>query len=101
MLQCFASLGKDVRSVILTSGTLSPMDSFQSELGTPFPIQLEANHVIGKSQVWVGAVSQGPRGGKLLGTYQVSETFSYQDEIGELLLGVCQVRTIFYLFLCL
>ena len=68
------------------------MDSFQSELAVPFPIQLEANHVIGKSQVWVGAVSRGPRGGQLLGTYQVSETFTYQDEIGELLLGICQVE---------
>ena len=39
------------RSVILTSGTLSPMDSFQSELGMPFPIVLEANHIIKDSQV--------------------------------------------------
>ncbi|KAL8591949.1 hypothetical protein ACOMHN_020427 [Nucella lapillus] len=39
-----------VRSVILTSGTLSPMESFQSELAQPFPITLEANHVIPDSQ---------------------------------------------------
>ena len=39
------------RCVILTSGTLSPMLSFASELGTNFPIQLEANHVINNSQV--------------------------------------------------
>ena len=39
------------RSVILMSGTLSPMDSFQSELGLPFPIVLEANHIIKDSQV--------------------------------------------------
>ena len=39
------------RSIILTSGTLSPMSSFSSELGVTFPIQLEANHVIPESQV--------------------------------------------------
>lgn len=36
---------------MLTSGTLSPMASFSSELGVKFSIQLEANHVINKSQV--------------------------------------------------
>ena len=40
-----------VRSIVLTSGTLSPMDSFASELGVPFEIQLEAAHVVGKDQV--------------------------------------------------
>ena len=40
-----------LRSCIVTSGTLSPLTSFQSELGTTFPIKLEASHVITKSQV--------------------------------------------------
>ena len=44
-------MGTVTRSIILTSGTLSPMDSFQSELGVPFPIQLEASHVIAAKQV--------------------------------------------------
>lgn len=38
-------------SIVLTSGTLSPMGSFSSELGVKFSIQLEASHVISKSQV--------------------------------------------------
>ncbi|ELT86966.1 hypothetical protein CAPTEDRAFT_219962 [Capitella teleta] len=87
----FGSMGLDARSVILTSGTLSPMTSFQSELGASFPIQLEANHVISPSQVWVGTISHGPKGGSLLGSYQNSETLRYQDEIGELILHVCQI----------
>lgn len=40
-----------VHSIVLTSGTLSPMESFQSELGSPFPLTLEANHVIDNNQV--------------------------------------------------
>ena len=51
---------QETHSIILTSGTLSPMTSFSSELGMSFPIQLEASHVIKNSQVWVGSVGQGP-----------------------------------------
>jgi len=34
------------RSVLLTSGTLAPLKSFESELTIDFPIKLENNHVI-------------------------------------------------------
>ncbi|XP_062594294.1 Fanconi anemia group J protein homolog isoform X2 [Saccostrea cucullata] len=78
------------RSVVLTSGTLSPINSFESELGVPFPIKLEANHVIEDKQVWVGAVGQGPRGGTLEAVYRCVETLQFQDELGELVLRVCQ-----------
>ncbi|ETE61355.1 Fanconi anemia group J protein, partial [Ophiophagus hannah] len=47
----FSDLSSVVRSIVLTSGTLSPMDSFSSELGVNFSIQLEANHVIRNSQM--------------------------------------------------
>lgn len=57
-LQAFSDLSGSVQSVVLTSGTLSPMGSFSSELGVNFSIQLEASHVIKKSQVGVnGACS--------------------------------------------
>ncbi|KAM4886699.1 Fanconi anemia group J protein [Sylvia borin] len=80
----------EVRTIVLTSGTLSPMDSFSSELGVKFSIQLEANHVIRDSQVWVGTVGAGPNGRKLCATFQHTETFEFQDEVGALLLSVCQ-----------
>ncbi|NXV74669.1 FANCJ protein, partial [Atlantisia rogersi] len=80
----------DVRTIVLTSGTLSPMDSFSSELGVKFSIQLEANHVIRNSQVWVGTVGAGPNGRTLRATFQHTETFEFQDEVGALLLSVCQ-----------
>ena len=41
--------------------------------------------------MWVGTISRGPRGCNLLGNYQTSETFAYQDDLGELLLGVCDI----------
>ncbi|KFV80161.1 Fanconi anemia group J protein [Struthio camelus australis] len=80
----------DVRTIVLTSGTLSPMDSFSSELGVKFSIQLEANHVIRNSQVWIGTIGAGPNGRKLCATFQHTETFEFQDEVGALLLSVCQ-----------
>lgn len=42
----FAPLAAKTHSVILTSGTLSPLESFAGELGVAFPQRLEANHVI-------------------------------------------------------
>ncbi|XP_031728340.1 Fanconi anemia group J protein [Anarrhichthys ocellatus] len=87
----FSDFSRSVHSIVLTSGTLSPMSSFSSELGVKFSIQLEANHVINKSQVWVGTVGDGPQGRKLCATFQHTETYIFQDEVGSLLLHVCQV----------
>jgi len=44
-LQELASLG--VRSILLTSGTLSPMEAMKDDLRLPFPIELQNPHVIG------------------------------------------------------
>ena len=85
----FDDLKETVRSIVLTSGTLSPMASFSSELNVEFPIQLEANHVIDKKQVWIGTLSHGPSGIELKATYEHTESYAFQDEIGKLTLGVC------------
>jgi hypothetical protein len=39
-----------VRSVLLTSGTLAPLESFASELQIPFNVRLENPHIIQPSQ---------------------------------------------------
>ncbi|KAJ1513883.1 Fanconi anemia group J protein [Coelomomyces lativittatus] len=80
---------KNATSVILTSGTLSPMNSFASELNTRFEITLEADHVLNPGQAWVGVFPQW-QGLKLTGTYKSSETFAYQDQIGLALLSILQ-----------
>ncbi|XP_072635806.1 Fanconi anemia group J protein isoform X3 [Canis lupus baileyi] len=86
----FSDINGKVLTIVLTSGTLSPMKSFSSELGVTFTIQLEANHVINNSQVWVGTIGSGPKGRNLCATFQHTETFEFQDEVGALLLSVCQ-----------
>ncbi|KAH0788669.1 putative helicase [Histomonas meleagridis] len=53
---------KKPRTVILTSGTLSPMDSFAQEIDPSnqlFPIRLENNHVANPNQIFVGIVGKG------------------------------------------
>jgi len=47
------------RSILLTSGTLSPMDSFQAEMGIPFNQKLENPHVIDPKQVMISVLGQG------------------------------------------
>lgn len=86
----FSDINGKVRTIVLTSGTLSPMKSFSSELGVTFTIQLEANHVINNSQLWVGTIGSGPSGRNLCATFQHTETFEFQDEVGALVLSVCQ-----------
>ncbi|KNC49459.1 uncharacterized protein AMSG_11882 [Thecamonas trahens ATCC 50062] len=80
----FNSLAGESRSVILTSGTLSPLDSFESELMAPFPIVLEAGHVIDmEKQVFVTPLVQAPSGYTLNSTWKHSNTLEFQDQLGE------------------
>ncbi|KAF9161783.1 Fanconi anemia group J protein [Actinomortierella ambigua] len=87
----FRELGWSTRSVVLTSGTLSPMESFASELQTTFAITLEASHVVDESQVWAGAFSSGPHQIKLKGVYATTRSYEYQDEIGHALERISEV----------
>uniref|UniRef100_A0A8C6UWU7 Regulator of telomere elongation helicase 1 n=1 Tax=Neogobius melanostomus TaxID=47308 RepID=A0A8C6UWU7_9GOBI len=49
-----------VRCIILTSGTLSPLSSFTSEMRIDFPIRLENDHVIQRDQIFVSVIQRGP-----------------------------------------
>ena len=79
------------RAVVLTSGTLAPLNSFASELGVPFPIRMEAPHCVDmNTQVWAGAVATGPGGAKLNGTFKTASEFAYQDDLGAALASWCE-----------
>ncbi|OON15536.1 hypothetical protein X801_08659 [Opisthorchis viverrini] len=47
----FSDLASEVRCLILVSGTLSPLEALEAELGVAFPIRLEAAHVIPKDRL--------------------------------------------------
>ncbi|XWS14360.1 hypothetical protein CRYUN_Cryun35bG0002700 [Craigia yunnanensis] len=79
-------------SVILTSGTLSPMNSFSSELGVQFGNYLEAPHVIDvKSQVWSAIISHGPGNYRLDASYKTADQYAFQDALGKSLEEICKI----------
>ena len=85
----FVPLAKEAHSVVLTSGTLSPLRAFANELGCAFPIRLEAPHVIKPAQqLWAGVVARGPGPTALRATYKASSTWKYQDSLGRVILAL-------------
>ena len=94
-----------VKSILLTSGTLSPMESFAYELKMPFPIRLENPHVISNeqvralarllaipncrdelngrdlAQVWVGVVDKGPSGYPLNSSFKSRDDHQYKVQL--------------------
>ena len=82
---------KGARCVVLTSGTLSPMSSFASELALPFPVRLENPHVIAPDQVWGGVVPVGPSGKRLNSSYRFRDTDEYKAELGNAIVNFARV----------
>lgn len=80
-----------VRCVILTSGTLAPLNSFAAELQVPFPITLENPHIIGSNQVVVGVVTHGPDGIQLDSSYKNRSNTQYVQSLGRTIKSVAQV----------
>lgn len=75
-------IGQGVRSIILTSGTLSPLPAFISELGIPIDVQLENPHIVTKQQVCIGVLSQGPDGHTLNSSYNTRNDPKYIASLG-------------------
>lgn len=89
----FAELRRQARCVILASGTLSPMDSFSTELGVDFPIRIETSHVIQPElQLWAGVIPRHrPADPTFHWTFKNSESVSLLDALGHSIIDVCHV----------
>eukprot|EP01133_Synstelium_polycarpum_P004349 gene4349-5078_t len=88
----FKSISDQTRSVILTSGTLSPLTSFSSELASPFPVTAELGNLADiKQRVWIGTLGIGVNGVKLDATYKSSELLEFQDGLGDAILKHIQL----------
>lgn len=87
----FSQLASMAHCVILMSGTLSPLDSLEAELNVQFPLRLEANHVISNTRLLVTTLSHGPNGTRLCATYQHQNTYTFQDEIGAVVVNACRL----------
>lgn len=82
-------LGKNVRSIILTSGTLAPLKPLISELDIPISVNLENPHIVGPSQVCVKIISHGPDKETLNSNFQNRDNPKYIDSLGRTILSFC------------
>ncbi|XP_063978683.1 regulator of telomere elongation helicase 1 homolog [Diachasmimorpha longicaudata] len=78
-------LEQGVHSIILTSGTLSPLKPFISELGIPIDVQLENPHIVTGNQVCAGVLSQGPDSHPLNSSYNTRNDPKYISALGRTL----------------
>lgn len=83
----FKPVSDAAHAVILTSGTLSPLEGFASELGADFPVRFEAGHVVNmQRQVWAGVLGVGPNGAPLQATFKHVSDQCFQDSLGQSIL---------------
>lgn len=84
-------LARNIRSIILTSGTLAPLKPLISELAIRVDQQLENPHIINESQVAVRIVSAGPDKEPLEGSYANRSKPKYLRSLGLALQGICRI----------
>lgn len=80
-----------VYSIILTSGTLSPINSFSCELRIPFPITLQNPHVIQPSQISVQIICKGCDGTDFLSTYANRSNPKYLSSLGTSIVNLLRI----------
>lgn len=86
-LRAVASAG--ARSLLLTSGTLSPLPALAAELSPlRFPVTLENPHVVPDANVWASVVSTGPLGTRLNSSFRTRESSEYKSDLGCLVASV-------------
>ncbi|XP_024022473.1 regulator of telomere elongation helicase 1 homolog isoform X2 [Morus notabilis] len=81
----------EVGSLILTSGTLSPMDSFALALKLEFPVRLENPHVITSNQIWAGVVPCGPSSYSFNSSYRSRDSLEYKQELGNAIVNFARI----------
>lgn len=79
------------RSILVTSGTLSPLESYAMELDIPFPNRLENPHIIKDDQVHVRVVGKGVTGKLLSSSYERRQDREYYTELGNTLVSLSRV----------
>ncbi|KTF90070.1 hypothetical protein cypCar_00036083 [Cyprinus carpio] len=84
-------LGQGVRSIILTSGTLSPLSSFTCEMKIPFPVSLENLHVIQPDQISVSIIEKGPDGVKLSTAFDMRFVPENMSSMGNTLVNLTRL----------
>ncbi|XP_037938569.1 regulator of telomere elongation helicase 1 homolog [Teleopsis dalmanni] len=84
-------LNKNVRSIILTSGTLAPLKPLIAELAVPVAQHLENPHIVNKSQVYVKIIGTGPDREQLISNFANRNNPKYISSLGQTILNVSRI----------
>jgi regulator of telomere elongation helicase 1 len=84
-------VGLNIRSIIVTSGTLSPLPSYSMELGLNFPHTLENPHIISSQQIHVRVIGKGVSGKLLNSSYERRQDNDYYLELGNTLVTLAKI----------
>lgn len=80
-------LNKNIRSIILTSGTLAPLKPLIAELAFPVHHRLENPHIVNSSQVFVKVVASGPDKEALLSNFENRSNPKYLSSLARTILS--------------
>ncbi|CAL8080061.1 unnamed protein product [Orchesella dallaii] len=86
----FRGISNQAYSIMVTSGTLSPLATFSRELGIPFESPLSLGQAISRRRYWIGKIGRGPNDVKLTLNFASRGAPEILKEIGEFILNVCQ-----------
>jgi len=75
----------------LTSGTLSPLQATAEEIGLPFTVQLENQHIVTASQVWCGVLGAGPDGTQLNSSFKSRSDPKYLAALGQVIIMILKI----------
>jgi len=81
----------EVRSILVTSGTLSPLESYALELDLPFPHRLENPHIIPDDQIHVRVIGKGVSNKTLSSSYERRQDDDYYTELGNTIISLGKI----------
>ena len=76
------------RSIFLTSGTLTPIESFELEMGIQFKIKLVNDHIIKDEQLLSGILKTGPLGRKLNFSFNHRDDEDMINDLGKAIIAL-------------
>ncbi|CAG2172532.1 unnamed protein product, partial [Oppiella nova] len=80
-------IAEDIHCLIITSGTLSPMESFNVEMDIKFNVKLQNNHIIGDNQLSIINICRS-RDNMALNSLYRNRTESYYIALGQTLIEI-------------
>lgn len=79
------------RSIIITSGTLQPLESYKRELELSFGIAKQYKHLIEKNQLRISILPQSPNSYPLTSHFEATKKIEYLSALGKTLLPLFKV----------